>query len=228
MAIDPTGLNQTLDASQFASAEFPGAAEAAFTPNEIRRPESPDFFADMEQRFGDMVEGLRSQLAALEKRLTSALREFMAHYRTAAQPSSTGGTGPSRTMASAYDGVIKRAAQRHELDPALLSAVVQRESNFDARAVSKAGAQGLMQLMPDTAKELGVRDAFDPEQNIEGGATYLRGLIDRYHGRLDLALAAYNAGSGAVDQYGGVPPYAETKAYVQGILGSYRASALSG
>jgi soluble lytic murein transglycosylase-like protein len=86
---------------------------------------------------------------------------------------------------------------------------------------------GLMQLMPDTAKSLGVTDPFNPEQNIEGGTSLLRGLLDRYHGQLDLALAAYNAGPAAVDKYGGVPPYPETQAYVRNIMASYREAALS-
>jgi len=86
---------------------------------------------------------------------------------------------------------------------------------------------GLMQLMPDTAKSLGVSDPFDPQQNVEGGAALLRELIDHFGGKLDLALAAYNAGSGAVEKYGGIPPYPETRAYVRDILASYRAAALS-
>jgi soluble lytic murein transglycosylase-like protein len=93
--------------------------------------------------------------------------------------------------------------------------------------VSSAGAMGLMQLMPETARQLGVRDPFDPEQNVNAGAKYLRGLIDRYHGRLDFALAAYNAGPGAVDKYNGVPPYPETQSYVKNILSSYRSAALA-
>jgi hypothetical protein len=114
---------------------------------------------------------------------------------------------------------IVEAALRHGLDPELVLAVVAVESNFQAAAVSPKGAQGLMQLMPRTAAQLGVRDAFDPEQNLDGGARHLRALVDLYRGDLRRALAAYNAGAGAVQRYGGVPPYRETRAYVDKILG---------
>lgn len=103
-----------------------------------------------------------------------------------------------------------------------MKAVVANESAFDPRATSPAGAQGLMQLEPATALELGVADAYDPGQNIEGGTRYIRGLLDRFHGDTALALAAYNAGPGAVEKYGGIPPYAETRAYVDNVLESYR------
>jgi soluble lytic murein transglycosylase-like protein len=128
---------------------------------------------------------------------------------------------------SPYDGLIRRAAARHELDPALVGAVVKQESGFRSTAVSSAGAMGLMQLMPDTARELGVADPFDASQNIEGGTRLLRTLLDRYGGRVDYALAAFNAGPAAVDRYGGVPPFAETKAYVRDVMANYRNSALN-
>lgn len=117
-----------------------------------------------------------------------------------------------------YDDLIRAAAIRHGLAPELVEAVVRAESNFDARATSKKGARGLMQLMPATAAQLGVRDVFDVRQNIEGGVRHLRYLLDRYKGNLTLALAAYNAGVDAVARHGGVPPYAETRAYVARIL----------
>ena len=116
------------------------------------------------------------------------------------------------------DTVINMAAQKYDLKPALIRAVIKAESDFNADVVSRAGAQGLMQLMPETAKELGVSNPFDIEQNIEGGARYLRQMIDQFNGNLGLALAAYNAGPGAVQRYQGIPPYEETIHYVQKVL----------
>jgi soluble lytic murein transglycosylase-like protein len=121
-----------------------------------------------------------------------------------------------------YDSMIRAAANDADVDPELLRAVIVIESGFDANAVSSAGAQGLMQLMPATAKSYGVSDAFDPQQNILGGARYLRDLIDRYDADYELVLAAYNAGEDAVAKYGGrVPPFAETQRYVPKVLGLY-------
>lgn len=114
--------------------------------------------------------------------------------------------------------LIQSAAAANGLDPALLSAVIQQESAGDPNAVSPAGAQGLMQLMPGTAADLGVSNPFDPVANVNGGARYLRQLLDRYNGDTSLALAAYNAGPRRVDQYGGVPPFPQTQNYVSSIL----------
>jgi soluble lytic murein transglycosylase-like protein len=114
------------------------------------------------------------------------------------------------------------AARRHGLDPALVRAVVAVESGFQPEAVSPKGAQGLMQLMPATARELGVADPFDAAANLDGGSRYLRSLLARYEGDLPKALAAYNAGMGAVARHRGVPPYAETRQYVKKVLGRYQ------
>ena len=113
---------------------------------------------------------------------------------------------------------IKRAARRYNLPEKLISSVIQAESNFQADAVSPAGAQGLMQLMPATARELGVDDPFDVRQNIDGGAGYLRQMLDRFGGDVKLALAAYNAGPGNVERYNGNVPYPETKNYIERVL----------
>jgi soluble lytic murein transglycosylase-like protein len=113
-------------------------------------------------------------------------------------------------------------ARRHGLDPALVLAVASVESGFRPKAVSPKGAQGLMQLMPATATSLGVADAFDPETNLEGGSRYLAELIALYDGDLTKALAAYNAGPGAVKRHGGVPPYQETRAYVKKVMERYK------
>jgi len=129
------------------------------------------------------------------------------------------GAGPRDLRALA-----EAAARKHRLDPALVLAVVSVESAFRPDAVSPKGAQGLMQLMPGTAASLGVRDPFDPEQNLDGGARYLRGLVEQYGGNLVKALAAYNAGAGAVSRHGGVPPYRETREYVKRVLRRYQSA----
>ena len=117
--------------------------------------------------------------------------------------------------------MVSSACEKHNVDPKLVMAVIQQESNFNQNAISKAGAQGLMQLMPSTAKSLGVINAFNPEENINGGVKYLKTLLDRFNGNKILALAAYNAGPGAVDKHNGIPPYKETQNYVRNILKNY-------
>lgn len=121
---------------------------------------------------------------------------------------------------NAFDDSIRLAAQRYELDFGLIKAVIHTESGFDPQARSGPGAQGLMQLMPATARRYNVSNAWDPTQNINAGAKHLRYLMKRY-GDLSLALAAYNAGEGNVDKYGGIPPFAETQDYVERVTGRY-------
>lgn len=148
-------------------------------------------------------------------------------------PAAGGGTGTAQLASlSAVSPVERRAVEEavhamapgFGLDPMLVLAVIAAESAFDKAAVSPKGAQGLMQLMPQTASRFGVSNAFDPEQNLRGGMTYLAWLIEQFRGDIDLALAGYNAGEKAVEQYRGIPPYQETQDYVRRIRATYRGS----
>jgi len=140
-------------------------------------------------------------------------------------PSEVSLTGRSRPgMDVDRDGVeklVREAAERHRMDPALVRAVIETESNWNPKAFSHKGAGGLMQLIPTTAQRYGAYDVFDPQQNIDAGVKYLRKLLERYNGNLDLALAAYNAGEGAVDRAHGVPSFRETRNYVQKVQNAY-------
>jgi soluble lytic murein transglycosylase-like protein len=134
-------------------------------------------------------------------------------------------TGKSRQSLNLdRDGVeklVSEAAERHRIDPALIRAVIETESNWNPSAVSRKGAVGLMQLIPTTAQRFGVDDLYSPQQNVDAGVKYLKTLLERYNGNLDLALAAYNAGEGAVDRAHGVPSFRETRNYVQRVQNAY-------
>lgn len=158
------------------------------------------------------------------------IREALVSLRSA-RVISTHAFGPavfdSRSSAKVplqLSSAIHDAARAHGVDPRLVAAVARRESGFDANVVSNKGACGIMQLMPATAQYLGVRNVFDARENIFGGTRYLRTLLDTFHGDLDLTLAAYNAGPGAVAKHNGVPPYRETRAYVAAVRRTYEAS----
>jgi soluble lytic murein transglycosylase-like protein len=140
-------------------------------------------------------------------------------------PAESSFTGRNRpAMSIDRDGVeklVREAADRHRMDPALVRAVIETESNWNPRAYSRKGAGGLMQLIPTTAQRYGAYDLFNPQQNIDAGVQHLKRLLERYNGNLDLALAAYNAGEGAVDKAQGIPPFRETRNYVQKVQNAY-------
>ncbi|MGD9877003.1 lytic transglycosylase domain-containing protein [Desulfococcus sp.] len=128
----------------------------------------------------------------------------------------------ARKTENAYDKIILEAAHRHDVHPALIKAIIKAESSYNPRAVSRRGARGLMQLMPGTARAMGVKNSFNPKHNIHGGTKYFRHLLDQFKGNIRLALAAYNAGIERVRHYGRVPPYKETRSYINKVMSYYR------
>lgn len=156
----------------------------------------------------NLIKLLESVLAGTSSKTITSLGNAVAPKESS--------SGPSRP----FSEIIKEASQVYDIDESVIQAVIKNESSFNSQAVSPCGAKGLMQLMPSTAKSLGVTDVFNPEQNIMAGTRYLKQKLNEFHGNLPMALAAYNAGSGAVQKYGGVPPYKETQAYVDKIMKS--------
>ena len=170
------------------------------------------------------IDEIRSMLDAMQPGTATPAGSttFSAALAGAQAPPATAAALPVGAATGAptpFAAEIEAAAQKHGVDPALLKALIRQESNFNPNAVSPAGATGLTQLMPATAQGLGVTDPTNPQQAIDGGAKYLRQQLDRFGGDPKMALAAYNAGPGAVARFGGVPPYAETQSYVQKVLG---------
>lgn len=183
-------------------ASFTGMSEAA-APAFVERPQ---VIRSISQSGGDEIMAL--QLIRTDPRIAAPV------YQATERPRVRVGSPYPR---STYSIEIAHAVARTGVDEALIRSVIHAESAYKPNAVSRAGAHGLMQLMPATARRFGVSDSGDPAQNILGGATYLRWLLNRYRGDTNLAVAAYNAGEGAVDKYGGIPPYQETQQYVSRV-----------
>jgi soluble lytic murein transglycosylase-like protein len=176
-------------------------------------------------RSAALQRALAQQLPARRTPVTGAFASTLASARpkTTSTRSNLALTSVSASSqaggAVPFHDLIAAAATKYGLDPALLAGVVKQESNFNPNAKSGSGAKGLTQLMDTTARRLGVTDPFDPAQSLDGGAKFLSGLMKQFHGDQSLALAAYNAGPGAVQKYGGIPPYQETQRYVPKVLG---------
>ena len=196
------------------------ASGAAHAAEHVTLTNGFDLICDHHAAAGDRVRLYMDSSSTNFVEVDSAEIASNEHVDLPAAPPKT--TSASRTTAKLTDAelheLLTRAGSAHDLDVDLLASVVRQESGGNAHAISRTGAQGLMQLMPGTAADLGVSNAFAPGDNVNGGTAYLDSLLKRYHDNLALALAAYNAGPGAVDRWHGIPPYRETRAYVARVI----------
>ena len=202
----------------------PQPAPASVTkPNTASRYSNLVYWSSKDHKWKPIPRASSSTMRAARQ----AAQEVSDYVAKTPATSTTGGTKsasgvkPESLPSPDVDSLIQTAATRHGVDPNLVRAIVRVESNFNPKAVSSKGAMGLMQLMPGTARSLSVTNAFDPNQNVDAGVRHFKSLLDSYHGNVELSLAAYNAGSGAVRRNKGVPPYRETQAYVRKITQMY-------
>ncbi|MBS4207954.1 lytic transglycosylase domain-containing protein [Bacillus sp. FJAT-50079] len=189
-----------------------------FSPS--KENQQSDLFAQLlQQTLTELPIDSTKQL--LDMNSLGAIQSFADSYISqAAQLESTMTDVEAKSSLPIVD-IVRKAAEKYDLPEKLITSVIKHESNFNPNAVSHAGASGLMQLMPATAQSLGVSNIFDPEDNIMAGSKYLRQMLNKYNGNVQLALAAYNAGPGNVDKYGGIPPFKETQAYVRKVSTTY-------
>ena len=177
---------------------------------------------------GQVQSVMQQLMMTLIERLLDKLEKGTSTQTT--NPLQTSTTTASTNLATStpvtgnFSDLINQASQKYGVSAGLIQSIIKAESNFNPNAQSSVGAQGLMQLMPGTARGLGVTNSLDPAQNIDGGTKFLKRLLDHYDGNVRLAVAAYNAGPGAVDKYNGVPPYQETQTYVNRVLGYYQST----
>lgn len=214
-------LNSTLARLNSIENSFQALDNVAFTldnTNEIKTEQPPYFNSDFKKILDTKMGKTPEPLEKVEPEAQEIIETLESNEKEAINLKSK---LDLNAQSADIDEIIETFSNKYDVDSDFIKAIIKQESGFNKNAKSKKGAMGLMQLMPSTAKSLGVTDAFDPYQNVEGGVKHLKGLLNKYDGNMELALSAYNAGSGAVKRYGGIPPYKETQNYVKSIMSMY-------
>ncbi|MCE9624492.1 MAG: lytic transglycosylase domain-containing protein [Deltaproteobacteria bacterium] len=209
-------FSKSLDTASTTDSKAPKASKDPLPPETSSKDSKPAETKGLAKKSGETPYGVRPSDAPSAPEATSS-----APLSTAAVNVPNTGAASDRMLdrVKEYEPHIRAAAERYGLPPELIAGVIWQESRGNSRAVSHCGAMGLMQLMPATAAGMGINNAFDAGQNIDGGSKYLRQMLDKFNGRVDFAVAAYNAGPGNVSKFGGVPPFRETQDYVPKVLG---------